>query len=31
MEDVEILLYTCTHPSVVGSTEHFLLVGRKQG
>lgn len=27
---IEILLKTCTHPSVVGSTEHFLLVGRKQ-
>jgi hypothetical protein len=26
---VEILLKTCTHPSVVGSTEHFLFVGRK--
>ena len=27
---VEILLKTCTHPSVVGNAEHFLLVGRKQ-
>ncbi|MGD0978495.1 MAG: methyltransferase domain-containing protein [Candidatus Bathyarchaeia archaeon] len=26
-----ILLDTCTHPSVVGSAEHFLLVGKKQG
>lgn len=28
---VEILLKTCTHPSVVGNAEHFLLVGRKHG
>jgi len=28
---VEILLKTCTHPSVVGSSEHFLLVCRKAG
>lgn len=28
---IEILLKTCTHPSVVGSSEHFLLVCRKQG
>jgi 2-polyprenyl-3-methyl-5-hydroxy-6-metoxy-1,4-benzoquinol methylase len=28
---VEILLDTCAHPSVVGSAEHFLLVGKKQG
>jgi len=28
---VEILLKTCTHPSVVGSSEHFLLVCRKHG
>ena len=28
---VDILLRTCTHPSVVGSSEHFLLVGRKHG
>lgn len=28
---IEILLKICTHPSVVGSTEHFLLVGRKHG
>lgn len=27
----EILLKTCTHPSVVGSSEHFLLVCRKAG
>lgn len=27
---IEILLKTYTHPSVVGSTEHFLVVGRKQ-
>ncbi len=26
----EILLDTCAHPSVVGSAEHFLLVGKKQ-
>jgi len=26
-----ILLETCTHPSVVGSAEHFLLVCRKRG
>jgi len=26
---IDILLRTCTHPSVVGSSEHFLLVGRK--
>ena len=28
---LEILLDTCTHPSVVGSAEHFLLVGKKRG
>jgi hypothetical protein len=28
---VEILLDTCTHPSVVGSAEHFLVVGKKKG
>jgi hypothetical protein len=28
---IEILLATCTHPSVVGSAEHFLLIGRKRG
>jgi len=28
---IDILLRTCTHPSVVGSSEHFLLVGRKHG
>jgi len=28
---MEILLKTCTHPSVVGSSEHFLLVCRKAG
>jgi len=27
---VEILLETCTHQSVVGSSEHFLIVCRKQ-
>jgi len=27
---IEILLETCTHPSVVGSSEHFLLVCRKR-
>jgi SAM-dependent methyltransferase len=26
---MDILLKTCTHPSVVGCTEHFLFVGRK--
>lgn len=26
---IEILLGTCTHPSVVGNTGHFLLVGKK--
>jgi len=28
---MEILLETCTHPSIVGSSEHFLLVSRKAG
>ena len=28
---VDILLKTCTHPSVVGSSEHFLLICRKNG
>ena len=28
---LEILLETCTHPAVVGDSEHFLLVGRKLG
>jgi hypothetical protein len=28
---MEILLKTCTHPSIVGSSEHFLLVCRKTG
>lgn len=28
---IDVLLKTCTHPSVVGGAEHFLLVGRKQG
>jgi hypothetical protein len=28
---LEILLKTCTHPSVTGSAEHFLLVCRKRG
>jgi 2-polyprenyl-3-methyl-5-hydroxy-6-metoxy-1,4-benzoquinol methylase len=27
---IDVLLKTCTHPSVVGSSEHFLLVARKQ-
>lgn len=26
---MEVILETCTHPAVVGSSEHFLLVGRK--
>jgi SAM-dependent methyltransferase len=26
---LEILLQTCTHPVVVGGSEHFLLVGRR--
>jgi len=26
---IDILLQTCSHPSIVGSGEHFLLVGRK--
>jgi ubiquinone/menaquinone biosynthesis C-methylase UbiE len=26
---MEIMLKTCTHPAVVGSSEHFLLVGKK--
>jgi hypothetical protein len=26
---LEILLQTCTHPTVVGGSEHFLLVGRR--
>jgi ubiquinone/menaquinone biosynthesis C-methylase UbiE len=28
---MEIILETCTHPSVAGSAEHFLLVARKKG
>jgi ubiquinone/menaquinone biosynthesis C-methylase UbiE len=28
---MDILLKTCTHPSVIGSSEHFLLVCRKGG
>jgi 2-polyprenyl-3-methyl-5-hydroxy-6-metoxy-1,4-benzoquinol methylase len=28
---MEIILETCTHPSAVGSAEHFLLVARKKG
>jgi len=28
---MEILLKTCTHPAVVGCSEHFLLVGKKNG
>ena len=27
---IELVLKTCTHPSVVGSAEHFLLVGKKR-
>jgi hypothetical protein len=27
---IDVLLKTCTHPSVVGSSEHFLFVARKQ-
>jgi len=27
---VDILLRTCTHPSIVGSSEHFLLVAKKK-
>ena len=27
----EILLKTCTHPSVVGVSEHFMLVCKKHG
>lgn len=27
---IDVLLKTCTHPSVLGSSEHFLFVGRKQ-
>jgi hypothetical protein len=27
---MQILLETCTHPAVVGCSEHFLLVGRKR-
>lgn len=26
---MEVLLKTCTHPAVVGCSEHFLLVGKK--
>ncbi len=26
----EIIIETCTHPSVVGNTEHFLLVAKKK-
>lgn len=28
---VDVLMKTCTHPLVVGSAEHFLLMGRRQG
>jgi ubiquinone/menaquinone biosynthesis C-methylase UbiE len=28
---IDMLLKTCTHPSVVGNCEHFLLVCRKRG
>lgn len=27
---LEILLKTCNHPSIIGTSEHFLLVGRKK-
>ena len=26
---IEVLLQTCSQPSIIGSSEHFLLVGRK--
>jgi hypothetical protein len=26
---IEILLNTCTHPSIIGSCEHFLIICRK--
>jgi hypothetical protein len=26
---IEVLLRTCNQPSIIGSSEHFLLVGRK--
>jgi hypothetical protein len=26
---IEILLNTCTHPLVIGSSEHFLIICRK--
>ncbi len=26
---MEIILRTCTHPAVVGTSEHFLLIGKK--
>jgi uracil-DNA glycosylase len=26
---IEIMLLTCNHPSIVGSSEHFLLVGKR--
>lgn len=26
---MEIILETCTHPAVVGTSEHFLLIGKK--
>jgi hypothetical protein len=28
---IDVVLRTCTHPSVVGRAEHFLLVGRRKG
>lgn len=28
---IDVVFGTCMHPSVVGSAEHFLLVGRKKG
>jgi ubiquinone/menaquinone biosynthesis C-methylase UbiE len=26
---MEVILKTCTHPAVVGSSEHFILIGKK--
>ncbi len=26
---IEIILKTCSHPSIIGTSEHFLLVGKK--
>ncbi len=28
---IDIILKTCNHPSVVGTAEHILYVGRKRG